>query len=94
MMRDGTRTSKDDDDCFCQDTIGRINAPAHALPLPSPQSATSSMTSLKGGGRTPKNHDKDDSRDACQKPFNLEGVDFNVDSRCKVILDLLIENIK
>ncbi len=25
----------------------------------------------------------------CQKPFNLEGVDFNVDSRCKVILDLL-----
>ena len=21
-------------------------------------------------------------------PFNLEGVDFNVDSRCKVILDL------
>ena len=35
----------------------------------------------------------------CQKPFNLEGVDFNVDSRCKVILDLLksellLENIK
>ncbi len=33
------------------------------------------------------------------KPFNLEGVDFNVDSRCKVILDLLksellLENIK
>ncbi len=25
----------------------------------------------------------------CQKPFNLEGVEFNVDSRCKVILDLL-----
>jgi len=25
----------------------------------------------------------------CQKPFNLEGVDFNVNSRCKVILDLL-----
>ncbi len=35
----------------------------------------------------------------CQKPFNLEGVDFNVASRCKVILDLLksellLENIK
>ncbi len=35
----------------------------------------------------------------CQKPFNLEGVDFTVDSRCKVILDLLkseflLENIK
>jgi hypothetical protein len=35
----------------------------------------------------------------CQKPFNLEGVDYNVDSRCKVILDLLksellLENIK
>ncbi len=35
----------------------------------------------------------------CQKPFNLEGVDFNVDSRCKVNLDLLksellLENIK
>jgi len=35
----------------------------------------------------------------CQKPFNLEGVDFNIDSRCKVILDLLksellLENIK
>ncbi len=25
----------------------------------------------------------------CQKPFNLEGVDFNVDSRCKVIFHLL-----
>ncbi len=36
---------------------------------------------------------------ACQKPFNLEGVDFNVDSRCKVILyllksELLLKNIK
>ena len=35
----------------------------------------------------------------CQKPLSLEGVPFNVDSRCKVILDLLksellLENIK
>jgi hypothetical protein len=35
----------------------------------------------------------------CQKPFSLEGVPFNVDSRCNVILDLLksellLENIK
>ena len=25
----------------------------------------------------------------CQKPFSLEGADLKVDSRCKVILDLL-----
>ena len=25
----------------------------------------------------------------CQKWFNLEEIDFNVDSRCKVILDML-----
>ena len=31
----------------------------------------------------------DSDTKVCQKPFNLEGVDFNVDSRCKVILDLL-----
>jgi hypothetical protein len=36
---------------------------------------------------------------SCQKRFSLEGVDFNVDSRCKVILDLLksellLKNVK
>jgi len=31
----------------------------------------------------------DSDTKVCQKPFNLEGVDFDVDSRCKVILDML-----
>ena len=45
----------------------------------------------RGSGRQPSLN--------CQKPFSLEGVDFKVDSRCKVILDLLksellLKNIK
>jgi len=46
---------------------------------------------LPGSGKAVSNNERklmSDSAD-CQKPFNLEGVDFNVDSRCKVILDLL-----
>ncbi len=44
------------------------------------------------GGSTYNNQPKNGSNsgsDSSQNPFNLEGVDFNVDSSCKVILNLL-----
>jgi len=54
--RDGTRTSKDDYDLFCQDAVGvgRADAPAPALPLPSPPFGNIVNDVIEGGWQDAK----------------------------------------